>query len=304
MSSIPQLDLPSQTRRCSQRLPMSCRYRLDHVYIPASNQKEVQDFLTNCADGFENSKLEAAHHPTMHLINRRRVLKPRYNAGRYATQTQRNDLNSRQMPKQYQQTSRKPLPPMYEEESPNYEFQEYDVQSPNIFQSEYNENNLISKPQSIRIRMYHRNEMIQNHSPEEPSEDQQINNDAIDQDLPLPPYEEYNENPCEDIDEKEIDQAAEYTESINMNVENNIQENELANQSDYTENVNADGGNQVDDINNGNSNVENDDAHVENDDQNAEAELQNENLNKNNENLNNDANNEEVSNGVDDTNAN
>ena len=286
MSSIPQLDMPSHTHRCSQRLPMSCRYRMDHVFIPASNQKDVQDFLTNCAEGFENSKMEVAHHPTMHLISKRRVLKPRYNNGRYATQTQRNDIASRQMQKQYQNTARKPLPPVYEEDNSMYEPNIYDIQPPNIFESEYNENNLISIPQSIRIRMYHRNEMIQPHTNEDETEDQQLNNDTIDQDLPIPPYEEYNENANEEIDEKEIDQAADYTESINENIINDAQNTVTENTINDPPDLNTDVDNQQND-NTDNTNLENDNINPdnennntdqENENNNAEAEVPNENV--------------------------
>lgn len=283
MSNIPQLDIATRTRRCSQRLPMSCRYRVDHVFIPNSNQKEIQDFITNCAEQFENSKMEVSHHPTMHLINKRRVLKPRYNNGRYVTQTQRNDIASRQK----QNTIRKPLPPVYEEEN-----QLYEVEPPNIFQSEYNENNLISIPKSIRIRMYHRNEMIQPNSNEEETNDQQLNNDAIDQDLPIPPYEEFNENNGEEINENEIDQAAEYTESIKLNDMNEAQNAELENQNNLSQNVNDNEKNdnvenQNNDANQENDNTENQNNNDENENDNTENE---ENVT---ENQNNDAANED-----------
>lgn len=239
MSNIPQLDIAPPSYRCSQRLPASCRYRVDHVFTPVSNQKEVQDFLTNCADRLENSKLETAHHPTMHLINKRRVLKPRYNNGRYATQTQRNDASARQIQmqiqRQYHQTAKKPLPPVYDEENQVYEPQNYGV-TVNIFQSEYNQDNLISVPQSIRIRMYHRNEMIQSQTNDEEVNDTQVNNE-VDDDLPIPPYEEDNENLGEEIDEKDIDKAADSIEATNNTEASN--NTEVANNPEAADNTEA-----------------------------------------------------------------
>lgn len=218
--------------------------------------------------------MEVSHHPTMHLINKRRVLKPRYNNGRYVTQTQRNDIASRQK----QNTIRKPLPPVYEEEN-----QLYEVEPPNIFQSEYNENNLISIPKSIRIRMYHRNEMIQPNSNEEETTDQQLNNDAIDQDLPIPPYEEFNENNGEEINENEIDQAAEYTESIKLNDMNEAQNTKLENQNNLSQNVNDNEKNDNVENQNNDANQENDNTENQNNDENEN------NNNKTQENQNNDA---------------
>ena len=154
MSELPILET-AQIPRFTQHLPKSSLYRCDYISVPDSPHQDVQGFLLNSARQFENSKMEASMHPTLHFTRQIRVLKPRNIVFQQQVENQR----------------------LMKRSARNIQVRLYPMEDS---QKEQCFGGLMSQPKSIRLRMYHKNEMI-SRDHEEGNESNHHENGNVDQ---------------------------------------------------------------------------------------------------------------------------